>query len=161
MALQGSLAREQQKRAADRAGRIKAEQQLKQLHLQLAAAAASGSKGLQQQDQQAAAANVSSEGTGSSNGVSVAVAAKAPELSVFPFTAIGTLRSCFTSRWALQDGSRVDFDEQQKSSMVCIKQGCAVGPANSRHHILASWGNMYAIMVTAWYCSSSSKCRRA
>jgi hypothetical protein len=27
-----------------------------------------------------------------------AAAGKAPELSVFPFTAIGTLRSCFTSR---------------------------------------------------------------
>lgn len=98
--LQSSLAREQQKRAADRAGRIKAEQQLKHLHLQLAAAA--GSRQLQQGQQAAAAAGCAAAGTSSGNGAAAAAAAavKPPELVVFPFTAIGTLRSCFTSRWA-------------------------------------------------------------
>ncbi|WIA19372.1 hypothetical protein OEZ85_003998 [Tetradesmus obliquus] len=100
--LQSSLAREQQNRGADRAGRIRAEQQLKQLHLQLAAAAA-GSRGLQQHEpaelhlQGQHAANGACEGAGSS-GAAAAAAAKVPELSVFPFTAIGTLKSCFTSR---------------------------------------------------------------
>lgn len=116
--LQSSLAREQQKRGADRAGRIRAEQQLKQLHLQLAAAAA-GSRGLQQHEpaelhlQGQHAANGACEGAGSSNGAAAAAAAKVPELSVFPFTAIGTLKSCFTSRCVSQRVDRAELKQQQ------------------------------------------------
>jgi hypothetical protein len=66
---QSLLTHEEGKRAAERAGRIRAEQQLQQLHLELAA--------LQTQ-------NSHSSGPG--------------RPLVFPLTAIGTLRSCFTSR---------------------------------------------------------------
>lgn len=84
--LQAALAKEQDKRAADRTGRVRAEQKLKQLNLQLAQlTAAAGASD--------ACAGAESEGEGAQ-----AEGARQQELSVYPLVPIGVLRSCFSDR---------------------------------------------------------------
>lgn len=93
--VQEDLQHEQEKRAADRQGRIKAEQALKQLRLQLAlqpqqqATEVSGQ--ITAASQQDDARQQPMQDKPSSNKATAA-------LPTFPFTAIGTLKSCFTNR---------------------------------------------------------------
>ena len=85
--MQAAVAHEQDKRAADRAGRIRAEQKLKQLNLQLAQLAA-----VAQVSGAAAAAEGQAAGEGAA-GDSVQ-----QQIPVYPFAPIGRLRSCFNDR---------------------------------------------------------------
>lgn len=91
---QVALQHEQEKRAADRQGRIKAEKALKELRLQLALhrQPKSDSSVEQQLAVQGNSIGQPAASTNSSDSTSV----RAP--TTFPFTAIGTLRSCFSSR---------------------------------------------------------------
>lgn len=82
------MAHEQDKRAADRAGRIRAEQKLKQLNLQLAQLAA-----VAQVSGAAAAAEGQAAGEGAAGDSSIQ-----HQIPVYPFAPIGRLRSCFNDR---------------------------------------------------------------
>lgn len=76
------MAHEQSKRAADRAGRIRAEQRLKQLNLQLA--------------QLAAVSQVSAYAATVEDSQAADVQEQIP---IYPFAPIGVLRSCFNDRY--------------------------------------------------------------
>jgi hypothetical protein len=76
------VAHEQSKRAADRAGRIRAEQRLKQLNLQLAQLAA-----------------VSQVSTSAATVEGSQAADVRQHIPVYPFAPIGVLRSCFNDRY--------------------------------------------------------------
>lgn len=91
---QKELQHEQEKRAADRQGRIKAEQALKHLRLQLALTPQQPAA-LASNPQQPAVEQDGASQQPSGNKVDSEAAAPLPS---FPFTAIGTLRSCFSNR---------------------------------------------------------------
>lgn len=109
--LQVALANEQKKRAADRAGRIRAEQRLKELNLQLAqlraTAGTTGSNG------------VDSSSHSSTSGMQTATCgAGRREPAVYPFTPIGVLRSCFSVRCAASHA-------QELVNGTCSQHSCA------------------------------------
>jgi hypothetical protein len=85
--LQAALAKEQEKRAADRTGRVRAEQKLKKLNLQLAQLTA------------AAGASDACDGAASEGEGAQAGGVRQQELSAYPLAPIGVLRSCFNDRW--------------------------------------------------------------
>lgn len=91
--MQAALAHEQEKRAADRSGRIRAEQKLKQLNLQLAQQTA-----LAQVSACAAAASTEQAAAGDTHGLDAPSRGVQQQISVYPFAPIGVLRSCFNDR---------------------------------------------------------------
>jgi hypothetical protein len=86
--MQEALAHEQEKRAADRSGRIQAEQKLKQLNLQLVQLTA-----LTQ-----VSAVINAEATNSSDGHEKTSSSAQQRIAIYPFAPIGVLRSCFNDR---------------------------------------------------------------
>jgi hypothetical protein len=92
--VQAELVRESSKRAADRAGRIRAEQQLKEARLQLAGLQAdpSSQQHTQQHDQQQQQQQEAGSPPGSPR------QGGAGSMSVYPLRPIGVLRTCFSQR---------------------------------------------------------------
>jgi hypothetical protein len=91
--MQAALSHEQEKRAADRAGRIRAEQKLKQLNLQLAQQTA-----LAQVSASAAAASTEQAAVQDPRGPDSPSRVVQQQISIYPFAPIGVLRSCFIDR---------------------------------------------------------------
>jgi hypothetical protein len=89
--MQEALAHEREKRAADRSGRIRAEQKLKQLNLQLAQLTALA--------QVSAAIDIEVSGSLDSAAEGAEQTSSGQQqIGVFPFAPIGVLRSCFDDR---------------------------------------------------------------
>ena len=115
---QSDLDREKEKRAADRSGRIRAEQQLKEARLQLATeqalrpSAAGATSSSNCNDQDPAKREEEADGSRASHA----------DLSVFPLRPIGFLRSCFTHRYAMYALMNLGV-HVPRNVPICVQQG--------------------------------------